>query len=879
MRKSIKLVLLLLIFTILNNGYSQVWEDFSDGDFTNNPTWTGDVQFFKISTYSGTNYSQQPRLQSDGEGSAIYLALPNELNSLDSTEWRFWIRFSISSGVTATNNARFYLSSNNEDLKAPLNGYFVMFGDETSSANKNISLCRQAGTSYEKLFVGNNTTINSSSSLGVRVTRNNDGLWKLYVDPNGGVDYELEGTAVDNIFTTGEYSGIYFMHTSANKNNLYLDDIYIGHIEKDITPPTVEFVEVIDESKLLISFSELVVQSEALEKTNYTLDHSVGNPVSVIVNDLDAKKYILEFDHNFIPNQIYNINIKNISDLAENQMEEQTIAFALYNPSPWDIVISEIMADPDPVVALPEAEYIELFNRTSIPINISGWLLQYGTTTRILPNYTLAPFGYAIICAASNAEIMSQYGDVIPISSMQITNSGQTISLSTSEDMLIHSITFSDKWYGNDAKKDGGWSLEMIDPNNPCAEATNWTASVDSRGGTPCEKNSVDGVNPDVFSPKLKQAIVIDENKLLVHFSEKMNPQSIESFEDYSVDFGIGNPVNFEHHPPLFKMLTLEFNNDFQENTIYTLTVNGNLSDCAGNVLASNSTVQFGVPSRVEEGDIIINEILSNPPTNGVEYVELYNKSDKYINLASVKLGSVGRTSNTLYTVAPDGYVMSPKSYALLSSNSQKVKENYIVESDENLVEMLSFPQYNNNDGTVLLQDMEGNYLDEFTYNKDMHYPLLKDTKGVSLERISFDLPTQDENNWHSASSNAGYGTPGYKNSQYSDFVISEDIFTIEPAIFTPDNDGVDDVLFIAYNLEETGYRANISIFSSNGHRIKQIANNELLGYEGVYQWNGTNEANLKAEAGIYIVFIELWNLDGKVKRYKKACTLGVRFK
>ena len=382
-----------------------------------------------------------------------------------------------------------------------------------------------------------------------------------------------------------------------------------------------------------------------------------------------------------------------------------------------------------------------------------------------------------------------------------------------------------------------------------------------------------------MFSPKLKQAIVIDENKLLVHFSEKMNPQSIESFEDYSVDFGIGNPVNFEHHPPLFKMLTLEFNNDFQENTIYTLTVNGNLSDCAGNVLASNSTVQFGVPSRVEEGDIIINEILSNPPTNGVEYVELYNKSDKYINLASVKLGSVGRTSNTLYTVAPDGYVMSPKSYALLSSNSQKVKENYIVESDENLVEMLSFPQYNNNDGTVLLQDMEGNYLDEFTYNKDMHYPLLKDTKGVSLERISFDLPTQDENNWHSASSNAGYGTPGYKNSQYSDFVISEDIFTIEPAIFTPDNDGVDDVLFIAYNLEETGYRANISIFSSNGHRIKQIANNELLGYEGVYQWNGTNEANLKAEAGIYIVFIELWNLDGKVKRYKKACTLGVRFK
>ena len=41
--------------------------------------------------------------------------------------------------------------------------------------------------------------------------------------------------------------------------------------------------------------------------------------------------------------------------------------------SPYSVVIDEIMADPSPVVGLPNTEFIELKNVSAQAFNLNGW--------------------------------------------------------------------------------------------------------------------------------------------------------------------------------------------------------------------------------------------------------------------------------------------------------------------------------------------------------------------------------------------------------------------------------------------------------------------------------------------------------------------------
>jgi hypothetical protein len=59
-------------------------------------------------------------------------------------------------------------------------------------------------------------------------------------------------------------------------------------------------------------------------------------------------------------------------------------ARARFNERRFDLIITEIMADPDPSNGLPVTEFVEIYNRSQVPINLSGWILFDGSS-RILP--------------------------------------------------------------------------------------------------------------------------------------------------------------------------------------------------------------------------------------------------------------------------------------------------------------------------------------------------------------------------------------------------------------------------------------------------------------------------------------------------------------
>ena len=153
---------------------------------------------------------------------------------------------------------------------------------------------------------------------------------------------------------------------------------------------------------------------------------------------------------------------------------------------------------------------------------------------------------------------------------------------------------------------------------------------------------------------------------------------------------------------------------------------------------------------------------------------------------------------------------------------------------------------------------------------------MISNTEGVSLERIDYDGPSV-QNNFHSAATSAGYGTPGYKNSQYR---LNEQIrgeIKVTPDIFSPDNDGTDDFAIIEYNFPSPGYVTNIIIFDATGRAVRYLQRNALSGIKGYYRWDGLDDKNRKLPQGIYIIYTEIFNKEGKKKQFKNAIVLARR--
>jgi len=161
-------------------------------------------------------------------------------------------------------------------------------------------------------------------------------------------------------------------------------------------------------------------------------------------------------------------------------------------------------------------------------------------------------------------------------------------------------------------------------------------------------------------------------------------------------------------------------------------------------------------------------------------------------------------------------------------------------------------------------------------YTIDMHYALLNTTDGVSLERINFDRPALDRSNWNSAASTVGFATPGYRNSQFAELSeTQEGDIVVSPEVFSPDNDGFDDVTTLNYSFSKPGFTGDIRVYDVKGRLVKQLAKSAYLGSTGAIGWNGINDSGLKADIGIYVVVLEAFHLDGSTVSLKKPCVVA----
>ena len=856
---------LLIILSLLCRamiGSAQLSEHFTDGNLSVNPVWAGDTASWKI------NANLQLQSNNTIVNSTYSITTANSMAT--GVQWEFYLK--IGFNPSSANYIDVFLTATDSMLNSSNNdAYFVRIGNTADE----ISLYRKDGSTSTIIINGQNGVLNNSSNqMKIKVIRDIFNQWTLFRDMTGtGNNYTAEGTVFDATYINSSYFGISVKQSTAGFfQKHYLDDIEIKPFIPDTIPPVAVRATAITNQTVDLLFNEPLDVISSQVAANYLADQQLGMPVDAVLDSNNNALIHLQWGQSMPNGVTCHLSINGVQDIAGNILNAGLIDFGFYTPSPDDIVIDELMADPTPVVGLPDNEWLELRNTSRFPINLNGWrIASNGSHTGTMPDFLLAPDSFVIVCSGSAVNNLSVYGQVISVTSFpSLNNDGDQLVLINEQGRVIHALQYSSSWYQNELKKSGGWSLEMIDTRNPCGGSKNWRASIDVTGGTLGRKNSVDSINPDTDGPALLRAFANDSIHLTLIFDEPLDSVQSLTTDHYLISDGIGNPVISSAAGPLFNTVNLTLNHPILPGNIYVVSVNG-VTDCKGNPVGNKNTVRVGLSEKADSLDIVLNEILFNPAPGGSDYVELFNRSKKILDLKEVSLANrnSGAVISSIININTDHYLFFPEDYLVVTADSDFVIRNYLTPYPDKIVQVNSLPSWSDAEGDVILLNGQGDIIDELNYNSGWQFSLLNSLEGVALERIDYNGTTQSKDNWHSASSSVGYGTPTYKNSQESNGLHSVGIFTVSPEIISPDNDGRDDFATLQYEFSSPGYVVNITVFDALGRVVRYWIRNALCGTSGSFRWDGLGEKNHSLITGIYVIAVEAFNMEGKKKLFK----------
>jgi len=721
-----------LLFTI---GLAQLYDDFSDGDFTNNPPWSGTDAYWMVTV--------DKRLRSNGPSATatLYLSTPNAL--LDNTEWRFWVRVAFN---PSTNNfARVYLVADRADLTDPaLNGYYLRLGGISGNLDS-LELWRQQGSTHTKLAGGIPGRFGGTNNiLWIRVLRDNAGTWEVYSDSLG--YWQQEFVVNDAVLTSTSYFGVYFQHTSSNRQNLWFDDFYIGPPIVDTIPPTLSSVEVVSPTLLHLQFSEAVELASAQNPANYTLAPGTWT-ITAAVRPMPSIVE-LTLGQPLQPSVVYTLTYSGISDMDGN-VGSGTLPIVLPEaPQPGDLILSEIMAKPTPTVGLPPYEYVEVYNRSAKWLQVRGVKFCDANTCGTLPTRVLEPGGYLLLAPATALSVYDTLQPIAPSTWPTLNDSGDSLSLLTADDELLDKVQYQSSWYRDPQKAQGGWSLERIDLNDLCSADSNWIASIHPNGGTPRAPNSVAGIWSDQTPPRIIGWELLSASSIRVSFSEPLDTVAMQNPLRYAISGGGLSITSIQvAHSSVDILLSAPLQGSFT----YTLTVVA--TDCMGN--QDSLSMPLGLPQPGSKGDLVFSEIMAKPtPAVGLpayEYVELHNRSQKWLQLTGMRFCD-GSACATLpaRAIAPGAYLL------LVPSGAVGVYPD--------AVGLSPWPTLNDSGDSLTLLSPVNEVLESVQYTSAWYRNPQKAQGGWSLERIDLDDLCNTDSNWIASTAPSG-GTPGAPNS------------------------------------------------------------------------------------------------------------------
>lgn len=728
-----KSVLFLLGFFMVGQVNAQNFEDgFSDGDFSNNPTWSGNVESFTIYNLDGNNV-----LRLNGSaGGVSYLSTPS--TNVEGY-WEFFVRID-GTAPSGSNKAEVILMSDQADLSGSFNGYGVRVGQ---TGDDIFHLVRYDAGTEAAVIISDTTVFQAGGSYRLKVTRDTSGKWTLEVGE--GYNGELKNAGIsgtDNTYTTAAFFGVRVSYTSSRTDDYYFD----FKIDARVEPFYVETATVFDPVHMDVQFNRDVDVS-SVAPSDFLLNGSI-TPQSF--SNVDTHVLRLLFS-NPLPGGQNQLAVSGIEPATNDTiLADTTIWFYVFDEyEAGDILINEFLKDPPGGSGL--VEYVELVNRTNKYINLKNWNIGDNSSLATISEeeFVFLPDTFLVLTSNPDA-LQAVYGSVYThkVSLPALNNEADQIRLISSNGFTVDSLEYNYAWGGVDV------ALERRSLDFPTTLRANWGDSPNEQYGTPGRQNQIE---KDTTPPEVTRYDVLNDSLIELIFSEEIKSEPATKVSNYLL---IGASDN-DLLPPEIQMVAffpsdtvhlyldraLEGDSDGEH---YSLTIL-NQEDVFGNV-APEQEIRFE-KIKIEEaapGEVVINEFMYDPAEGYSEFVELYNPTIKNFDLLN---WSIADNTGNKKKITHSSFVLAPGEYVVLAPDSTI----YETFGASTLLQVSGFPALNNTTDAIALYNAEGQLIDSLTYFSTWG------GEEVSLERRRPDVSAFYKANWGESPATT-LGTPGRAN-------------------------------------------------------------------------------------------------------------------
>jgi hypothetical protein len=710
-----------IIFAIVgsSSAFGQWQDTFDTWNDSIPPLWVGDSADFMVEDGWLT-------LQAGSAGTSV-LFTSFEPDTSATWEWEYSLACDFS--PSSNNFIRLYLWTDepvfNADLIPLGPSIYLQIGE--SGSNDALELFFQDGPENEPFSICRGTDGNFSSAFETKIrVLFTQGSWKIEHASIGG-SYQEECAAEHPFFTSPAYTGILAKYTVSNSDGTAFDEISCRAFVPDTLPPFVQDVDAINDSTIKIYFNE-ALHATFLESGNVSMDLMASNPNLAFASD-QSNHVVAQWPDWFPPHQPMELSIQHATDLSGNESTEIIYPF-IWNPpfaaDTGELQITEILADPSPIVGLPDAEFIEIFNATDSLVLLEGYAFFNSTIKIPLKPYVMLPGEYLILCDEQDSGNFTTYGPVMGLATWPaLVNGNDSLSLKNRYGKTLDVVVYSADWFQNEEKRQGGWSLEKTNLQSPCESSLKWRGTIDASGGTPGRINSVAELFPDTIPPSIHWVKVHSNKKLEIQING-LHTETVLSAGDFIVSNNSIAWVEMLND----SMVDIYLENDYLPGMQENIRLN-NVSDCWGNF--TNLSFAFQIPNFPNPGELIFTEILFDPtPALNLpeaEFLEVFNASPH--TLAALDL----RLLNSSVPVDLPDFYLEPSSFAILCS----VEDTLAFRFFGQVVGVHNWRSLSNAGDSLVLTSPHGDTLSTLFYKTDWHDPE-KEGGGWSLERISTSL-------------------------------------------------------------------------------------------------------------------------------------------